>query len=109
MCVDARGRYDGNSTWDSCGLCICFEGEDAGLRFALLILCHHMNLILCVPFQAVQEDIGTVTGKAELWFPVRYTLLRKGCRQEQINTLKGKDHFRSSTNVLISQSVLELT
>lgn len=68
-----------------------------------------MNLILRVPFQAVQDDIGTVTGKAELWFPVRYTLLRNGFRKEQFNTLKGKAHFRSSTNVSISQTVLELT
>ncbi len=79
-CVWMLGGWDdGNSTWDDGGLCGCSEGEDAWLRLALLILCHHVDLILCIPVQAAQHHILTAVGKADLWFPVRYMLLRKKC------------------------------
>lgn len=75
------GWDDRNSTWDGSGLCSCSEGEDSRLRLALLILCHHANLILCIPLQAVQHHILTAMRKADLWFPVGYMLLRKQCRK----------------------------
>lgn len=80
------GWVDGNSTWDGSGLWSCSDGADAGLRPSLLILCHHVNLILCIPVQAVQHHILTVIGEAHLWFPVRYILLRKECRGTELKT-----------------------
>lgn len=80
--ADVRGCSgwdDGNSTWDSSGLCGCSEDDGAGLRLALLIRCNHVNLVLCIPLQAAQHHILTALGKADLWFPVRHEPLRKKC------------------------------
>lgn len=82
-CADAA--VDGNAgsrTWDSAWLCGRSEGEDAGLRLALLVLGHHVHLVLRVPVQAAQHHVLAVVGDADLGLPVGAVLLQDGGDKE---------------------------
>lgn len=75
--VDAGGEVMGDGTWDGGGVRSRSVGDDAGLRLALLVLGHHVNLVLGVPVQAAQRHVLAVVGNADFRFPVGYVLLGK--------------------------------
>lgn len=66
------------STWDGGRLCSCSEVQDAWLRSALLVFCHDLDLVLCVPVQAVQNHMLTPVRETDLRFPQRHILLEMG-------------------------------
>lgn len=75
---------DGSRTWDGGGLRCCFDGDDAGVGSALLVLCHHVDLVLRVPGQAVQRHVLAQRRDADLWFPLRDVLLFKGKKKPEL-------------------------
>lgn len=64
-------------TWHGAGLCGRPEGEHAGVRLALLVLGHHVDLVLRVPVQAAQHHVLAVVRDADLRLPVAAVLLRE--------------------------------
>lgn len=66
------------------------------LGLPLLILSHHVDLILSVPVQGLEQDVVTARREPDLWFPVGGELLgetgRKDTRpQEALDENTGKN------------------
>lgn len=70
-----KGGVCGGGTWHGAGLCGRPEGEHAGVRLALLVLGHHVDLVLRVPVQAAQHHVLAVVRDADLRLPVAAVLL----------------------------------
>lgn len=52
------------------------------LGLALLVLSHHVDLILSIPFQGLEHDMVTARREPDLWFPLRGELLGETGRKD---------------------------
>lgn len=68
--------WEMESTWNCFRLCRRPERHGCWLGPALLILCHHIDIVLGVPLQPAEHHVLTATGQPDLWFPVCSLYLR---------------------------------
>lgn len=69
------------------------------LGLPLLVLSHHVDLILRIPFQGLEHDVVTARREPDLWFPLGRELLgetgRKNTRhQDSLDENAGETHSR---------------
>lgn len=70
-------------TWDGLWLCGCSDGHGGRLGLPFLILCHHVDVILCVPVQPPENHVLAAAGQPDFRFPL--------CRlhlKTEINTVR---------------------
>lgn len=66
------------------------ESIVCGLGLPLLVLCDHVDLVLCVPVEGLEHDVVAAGGEPDLWLPFGGMLLESGRGQVGMqNTLWG--------------------
>lgn len=64
-------REQREDTWDDLWLRGCSEGHGWRLGLPFLILCHHVDIVFCVPVQPPENHMLTAAGQPDFRFPLR--------------------------------------